>query len=1038
MANENLDAIKSEAKRRIHSLVEDYMAVLAKGKKDAYNEERVKIAFVLPLLEALGWNPRTDEILPEQATLTGRADFGLRAGGRTKIFVEMKSFAKNLDGYDTVKGRPRNHAEQAVQYAWGMKADWAALTNFEETRLYDSHVRKPEDGLVWKKPIRFTEYESRFDELWLISKQSVVSGALDAYKAKTERPPVDKAFLNDLMNCRQLLAEDIKKSNTSLTPYQINESVQKILDRLIFIKNCEDRLIIPAESLWKRYKAWKETAIDEEVVFFMMDLRNFFRYFDQVFNGKLFEKHPCEDLKISNDVLEEIINTLYGDGEHLGYNFSVIPVDVLGQAYELYIGSIIKEKEGRAKAVEIIKQPAKRKALGIYYTPEPIVNYIVRNTLGKVLENCRVPEDVSKIRVLDPACGSGSFLIRAFDVLKEWYENFNKVNRPVNARGTLDAHIVPVPDIEERILTENLYGVDLDPQAVEITILNLSLKAVKTKEKLPYMADRVKCGNSLIDDENVAGDKAFRWKDEFEEIMKEGGFDVVIGNPPYVRVQQMRYEDIDFFKSHYAVAHERIDISLMFFELASKLAKKNGKIGFISSSQFTTAEYGRNLRKLLLSNHIEKFVDFGSLPVFEDAITYPAITIFSINDTSGKFDYYKITKLDDSILDRLDLVLEEGGEHVVKLLMDPKTLGEDVWNLAAVEEQEIIERIRKTDNSVTLGSFANPSTGITTGLDNVLILDEKSVAKYRLESDVLVKVLRGRNIDPWAVKGPFDYAAYPYKLEDGETQLLSYEELRRKYPNLHDYLLKSKAELLSRKDSRKEVAENKEWYGLIRKGRLDVFKSQKIVTPALTKHNSFALDEDGSAFLTGGAGVFAIIQSVLDPKYLLAVLNSRLVEFFLHAISTKKQGGYYSYLNTFLAQIPIIKLDKERQKPFIVKSVQISSEMKEFQNRSNKFYNRVVERFGEMSITKKLEGFYELDFSSFIEEVYRLSKRRLSLKETDEWEDYFNISRNDCLNLLKEISRNKDELDLMVFDLYELTEKEPKIIVRRLSSDISY
>jgi hypothetical protein len=362
MSQLDLNGLKDEAKRRIHNLVEDYMRVIADGKKDAFNEERVKIAFVLPMLEALGWNPRTDEILPEQATLTGRADFGLRVGGRTKIFVEMKSFRKDLDGHYTVKGNPRSFAEQAIQYAWGMKADWAILTNFEETRLYDSHVKKPKEGLVWKRPIKFTEYESMFEQLWLISQHSVVSGALDAYKAKVERPPVDEAFLEDLMTCRQLLAEDILVNNPDLTHDQINEDVQKILDRIIFIKNCEDRLIIPAETLWKRYNAWQETAIDREIVTFMMDLKNTFRYFDNVYNGKLFEKHPCEDLKISNKVLERIINVLYGDGEYLGYNFSVIPTDVLGQAYELYIGSIIKEKEGHEKAVEIVKRKAKRKA----------------------------------------------------------------------------------------------------------------------------------------------------------------------------------------------------------------------------------------------------------------------------------------------------------------------------------------------------------------------------------------------------------------------------------------------------------------------------------------------------------------------------------------------------------------------------------------------------------------------------------------------------------------------------------------------------
>ena len=637
MTNEGLNTVKAEAKRRIHNLVEDYMTVLAKGKKDAYNEERVKIAFIVPLLEVLGWNPRTDEVLPEQATLTGRADFGLRCGGRTKIFVEMKSFNKSLDGYDTVKGRPRSYTEQAIQYAWGMKADWAVLTNFEETRLYDSHVKKPEDGLVWKKHIRFTEYESRFDELWLISKESVISGALDAHRARGERPPVDEAFLIDLMNCRQLMAEDIKENNPGLTYDLINESVQKILDRLIFIKNCEDRLIIPAESLWKRFKAWQETAIDRNIVTFMMDLRNLFRYFDQVYNGKLFEKHPSEDLKISNHVFEEIIDTLYGDGQHLGYNFSVIPVDVLGQAYELYIGSITREKEGLAKAIEIVREPTRRKAQGIYYTPEYIVDHIVRNTLSKVLEKCRTPEDVSEIKVVDPACGSGSFLIKAFDLIKQWYDSYNEKNRPNISPNTLDAHFMPAPNVEERILTQNLYGVDLDPQAVEITILNLSLKAVRTKSKLPYIGDHVKCGNSLVDGspeilerffENPEEKKPFNWELEFPDVFKKGGFDVVVGNPPYVRIHALPKAERNFFEHTYESAQGQYDLYVLFIEKSLKLLKEGGNFGFIIPRFLLFNKQLQPIRNMILQHaKIDKITAVGK--AFEDSQTENIILFFS-------------------------------------------------------------------------------------------------------------------------------------------------------------------------------------------------------------------------------------------------------------------------------------------------------------------------------------------------------------------------------------------------------------------------
>ncbi len=673
MSQPDLNDLKNNAKTRIHELVNDYRQILAEGKKDSFNEERVKIAFVLPMLEALGWNPRTDEILPEQSTLSGRADFGLRVAGKTKIYVEMKSFKKDLDGHFTVKGKPRSFAEQAIQYAWGMKADWAVLTNFEETRLYDSHVKKPIDGLVWKNPIKFTEYESQFEQLWLISKNSVVSGALDAYRAKVSRPPVDKAFLEDLMKCRQLLAEDIITNNSGLTSDQINDYVQKILDRIIFIKNCEDRLIIPAETLWKRFNAWRETAIDQEIVTFMMDLKNTFRYFDKVYNGKLFEKHPCEDLQISNKVLETIITILYGDGEHLGYNFSVIPIDVLGQAYELYLGSLIKEKESQRKAIEIVKRKAMRKAHGIYYTPEYVVDFIVRETLGKLLRKCKTPEEVSKIKVLDPACGSGSFLIKAFDVLREWYEEYNKLNRPVARTGTLDAHIVPFPNPEEKILTENLYGVDLDPLAVEIAILNLSLKAVRTNKRLPYIADHIKCGNSIIDDEKIT-DKNFKWEKEFPEILKDGGFDVVIGNPPYGA--SLSKDERRYLIETYPANKNNTDSAISFINKSYLLLKNGGYLGMIVPKPLIYSSKWLACREFV-KDDLNLLADVGR--AFEEVLLEQVIIVMKKNANSQDYlsSYVdgsrKPITVSKKIIDYFGNLINDVSEDELKLAMKLNT-----------------------------------------------------------------------------------------------------------------------------------------------------------------------------------------------------------------------------------------------------------------------------------------------------------------------------------------------------------------------------
>ena len=947
MAHKDLDILKSEAKRRIRGLVEDYMQVLAKGRKEAFNEERVKIAFVVPMLEALGWNPRTDEVLPEQATLTGRADFGLRVGGRTKVFVEMKRFSKSLDGHYTVKGRPRSFAEQAIQYAWGMKASWAVLTNFEETRLYDSHVKKAEDGLVWKKTMRFTEYESRFDELWLVSKQSVVSGALDAYKAKIERPPVDKAFLNDLMNCRQLLAEDIKNNNPSVAYDQINESVQKILDRLIFIKNCEDRLIIPAESLWKRYKAWQETAIDKEIVIFMMDLKNLFRYFDKVYNGKLFEKHVCEDLKISNEVLEEIIDTLYGDGQHLGYNFSAIPVDVLGQAYELYIGSIIKEKEGKAKGIEIAKQPARRKAHGIYYTPEPVVDYIVRGTLGRVLEKCKTPKDVSRIKVLDPACGSGSFLIKAFDMIREWYENYNKLNRPISVSGTLDAHIVPVPNPEERILTENLYGVDLDPQAVEITILNLSLKAVKAKEKLPYMADHIKCGNSLISDEKIAGDKAFNWNVEFEEIIKEGGFNVVIGNPPYVRQEELS-EIKPYLAANYETYQGMADLFVYFFEKELKMLKEDGYFGMIVSNKWLRAGYGKNLRKFLTGFWIEEFIDFGDLRVFADATIYPCIMIIrKIKKPNPKIRICKIETLGFGSL----------GEYIRNnsFFIDQSELSEKEWNIQKTEANELLKKLRASGLPLVEYVGAKICYGIKTGLNKAFIIDEKKreeLIRDDSRNDELIKpVLTGAECKRYVVKSKKNYIIL--------TRIgVEVERCQAIYRHLCNF----KGALEKRWDK------GNYWYELRACSYYDLFDGPKIVWGNLATRSSFSLDEKSEFYVNAPACILPT-----DSKYVLGILNSKLMSYFLKSICAERQGGFIEQMPVYVSQVPIKKPTKEQ----------------------------------------------EIEITQHVEKMLQLNEKLLKIgdKLTDE-----------RAGIEKEIKKTDSEIDELVYGIYGITVAEKEII----------
>jgi hypothetical protein len=356
---------------------------------------------------------------------------------------------------------------------------------------------------------------------------------------------------------------------------------------------------------------------------------------------------------------------------------------------------------------------------------------------------------------------------------------------------------------------------------------------------------------------------------------------------------------------------------------------------------------------------------------------------------------------------------------------------EGVWNFVEGSESKVMAKLIHRGDCIPLGSFANPSTGITTGLDEILVLDEATIRGSNLESGAFIKVLRGRNIDPWLIRGPYDYAFYPYRLRGDETELIPEKELKETYPSTYAYVLQHRKELLERKDSRRTVAENKEWFGLIRKGKLSLFNRSKIVTPALTKHNSFAIDEASSAYVTGGAGVFALVQERFDNRFLLGILNSKLIEYFLHAIATKKQNGFFSYLNTFLSQIPIIDVDRSKQREVAERVELLTRSVEEVEESKRRFLNRLRGSFPDIVVSQKIGRFYELDFVEFMREVSLRSHKQLSLRETDEWEEYFDDHRRKVERAIAQVQKATNGVDEMVFGLYGLDSEEIRTVRER-------
>lgn len=611
---------KAEAKQEVAHLVSK-LTSLTKGEFKKYDEENTKKDFILPLFRALGWATEDrQEVTAEDKVSRRRVDYAFRIEGIPKFFLEAKPLKADLDNPE--------YAWQAINYAWTKGVTWAVLTDFEGLKVFNAQWKGTNLLYNLFKDIPYTGYVERFDELWLLSRQSFEKSLLDIEAEKVakkgKREPVGKELFDDLIVWRQRLYRQLRGWNKGYSEAQIDEAVQRILDRLIFIRTAEDReleerVLLPAVREWRENGHRKE--LDKALV-------RIFREFDKEYDSELFETgHFCEGLACDSNTYALVIEGLYGMRDEVPtYNFDAIDVDVLGGIYEQYLSY----RQGLPEEVEEAKR-ARRKKRGIYYTPKFVVQYIVENTVGRLLQE-RSHDEIRKLRILDPACGSGSFLIEAFDRLDRYHQEARGTAQRSDEKAERDDFLERL-----RILRENIYGVDLDPQAVEIARLNLLLKSLYQRALLPKLEDNIRCGNSLISGLPIElsqyfgpdweAKRPFNWEEEFPKIMEEGGFDIVIGNPPYgadFSPAEKRY-----MKEHCSVISKgKPDSYLCFLEKAVSLLRNGGYCGFIIPNAWLTNFYGRQIRQhLLKACKILHIVDLFPLKVFSEAIVDTVILI---------------------------------------------------------------------------------------------------------------------------------------------------------------------------------------------------------------------------------------------------------------------------------------------------------------------------------------------------------------------------------------------------------------------------
>ena len=587
------------AEERIAALVQKYEAEISSGRIKKYTEEDVKKGFILPLFEALGWDAtnRGEVSSEEHIKSSGRVDYGFYLDDRPKFYLEAKSIKANI--------HDEQWARQAIRYSWNKGVTWAVLTNFERLLVFNAQDIKSslQNKLLFDIPC--SDYVASFDRLELLSKTAFASNELDAYAEKIgkkfQRVPISSLLYKDLDECREILTKSLaawNKEKFAKNSTLLDEGVQKLLDRLIFIRVAEDRGVEPP-TLLPLLREWGASKSKNEVPLYASMVGKF-RELDKIYNSNLFSEHPFEAWEEYDGATNNAITILYGKPGYYEYDFKAMPADVLGAVYENYLGHRLSQSK---KGVSLDKDAGKRKEQGIYYTPSFVVDYIVKHALQPVLDKCKTIDQLHKVKVLDPACGSGSFLIKALEMLNDKYIELGQDGDEVT---------------KLQILTNNIFGVDLDEQAVEIARLNLCINSLDGKMKLPFLTDNIKCGNSLVSGTDVELKKhfgtafrdkrAFNWQEQFPSVFAQGGFDVVIGNPPYGA--ELSKEDQEYFKAVYDIGST--DTAILFIKKAMMNLKHDGSLGFIIPKAFCFASNYEKIRNFIWDG-VSAIVDCGKV-----------------------------------------------------------------------------------------------------------------------------------------------------------------------------------------------------------------------------------------------------------------------------------------------------------------------------------------------------------------------------------------------------------------------------------------
>jgi len=941
---------KEEAYKKIQELVTRFGEQIDSYKQADYNETLTRRDFIDPFFKALGWDVDNSqgyaeayrEVIHEDRVKVGKAtkapDYSFRLpGGKRLFFVEAKKPSVTIKDDISV-------AYQIRRYGWSAKLPISIITDFEEFAVYDC-TKKPnptdKTGVARIKYINFKDYLNEFEYLWdTFSKERVLKGSFDKYiqsdTVKKGTATVDKEFLSSLDNWRTYLATTISLRNKELDEDEINFAVQLTIDRLIFLRIAEDRGV---EQYGQLKNSINQKGDSYQNLFYN------FKKADEKYNSGLFDFSKdviSEKLQVDNKVIKTIVNEMYYPESP--YEFSVISVEILGSAYEQFLGKVIRITPSHHAKIE--EKPEVRKAGGVYYTPQYVVDIIVKNTVGKLIEG-KNPKQIEKIKIADPACGSGSFLIGAYQYLLDYHKNYYTENG--TKTGKKDSPTTPEGNLttaeKKKILLNNIYGVDIDVNAVEVTKLSLLLKCMEGETEtsiaqqqklwheriLPTLDDNIKSGNSIIDTDFYLsqldfGDekkiKPFNWQKGFLEVFKQGGFDAVIGNPPYLGGREWKEENgnaYEYFISKYKVAEYQFDIYAIFWEAGIKLAKDSGYVGFITPNTWLNNQSNKKLRTYILDNTtINQIVDYSKIKVFDQATVLPIVTV--LEKSKNKKSATEIFEPNNG-----DLVLIN-------------TTAQEIWK----------------DNDLNI--------------ININLSTSDLALRSKIETNT-------QSLESWA---SIKFGIKVYQTGKGRPKQLP-EAAKNKIFEAREQLSKEYLPYLKGKDiNRYTYSWDGDWlhYGqhLAEPRTIDLFKGERLLVRRIVGETLIAAYIDSDLVTGQLLQIVKPFESGIS-KYLLGILNSKLMAFYFRKKYNRQDKTFPEIRIYELCSLPIKNINDSNRK-------------------------------------------IQTEISKFVDELLRLKEEEKNLK-----------LQTKLSQLQSKIEVFENKINELVYQLYELTEDEVKIIV---------